>query len=167
MNPDCQLSVVLVSDFEPSGSRSWKDEKALVQALARQEIDEPYEVILVESAQHRAEPVPASLYEAVPNLQVHYFDSIKSAALKDYGVLQARGRYVAVLESDCLPEPQWLGRLFQIVRNGEWAIASGRSPDRHQLAFGTHCDKRRRDRPAQWNAQCRVRRRTRHPAPVR
>ena len=118
-----------------SASKSWKDEKALVQALARQEIDEPYEVILVESARHRAEPVPASLYEALPNLQIHYFDSLKSAALKDYGVLQARGRYVAVLESDCLPEPQWLGRLFEIVHNGEWAIASGRTHYGHETTY--------------------------------
>ncbi len=127
MNKKCQLSVVLVSDFEPNHSKSWKNERALIQALADQDIAEPFEVILVESEQKRDQTVPAYLYHSIPDLKVHYYDSIKSATLKTYGVSLSSGRYIAVLESDCVPSKNWLRLLLEVIVNKEWVVASGRT----------------------------------------
>ena len=127
MNKKCRLSVVSVSDFEPNQSKLWKDERALIKALANQDIQESFEVILVESKQNLDQIVPTDFYHFIPDLKVHYYDSIKSAALKDYGVILSSGEYVAVLESDCVPSRNWLRLLLEAVVNNEWVIASGRT----------------------------------------
>lgn len=127
MTDELRLSVVMVSDFEPSHLKSWRDEKALIQALSEQDINEHFEVILVESEQSRNQIVPEEFYHLIPNFNLHYFDSIKSAALKDYGVSCANGRYIAVLESDCIPSKNWLRLLLGAITNNEYVIASGRT----------------------------------------
>jgi len=127
MKDDCFLSVVMVSDFEPTDTKSWKDELALVHALAQQDVQEQFEVLLIESEESRDQEVPSSLYEMIPGLSVHYFDSVKSADLKDYGVRLARGKYVAVLESDCVPTRDWLRALLGAMSRNDWDIVSGRT----------------------------------------
>jgi glycosyltransferase involved in cell wall biosynthesis len=118
------LSVIMVSDFEPGETKSWKDEQLLLESLAQQDIEEDFELILVESSVHRDEGVPEFFYDSFPNLKVVYFDSEQSAKLKDYGVSLSSGEYIAVIESDCQPSPNWLRMLLKAVRENAWAISS-------------------------------------------
>jgi hypothetical protein len=127
MNEKYRLSVVLVSDFEPTSTKSWKDERELLQALADQDIEEPFEVILVESEQNKNQTVPDELYQLIPDLIVGYYDSDQSATLKDFGVGLSSGEYIAVLESDCIPGNNWLRLLLEPVVNNDCAISSGRT----------------------------------------
>lgn len=127
MSEKCRLSVVLVSDFEPTSMKSWKDERALLLALANQDIQEPFEVVLVESEQNKKQVVPDELYQLIPDLIIGYYDSDQSATLKDFGVGLSSGDYIAVLESDCIPGTNWLRLLLGPVINNDCAISSGRT----------------------------------------
>lgn len=127
MSEKLRLSVVLVSDFEPTSIKSWKDELALLQALADQDIDEPFEVVLVESEENKNQKVPDELYQLIPNLIVGYYQSDQSATLKDFGVGLTSGEYIAVLESDCIPGKNWLRLLLAPVINDGYVISSGRT----------------------------------------
>lgn len=127
MSKTHRLSVVLVSDFEPTSTKSWKGERALLQALADQDIEEPFEVVLVESEQNKNQTVPEQLYQLIPDLIVGYYDSDQSATLKDFGVGLSSGEYIAVLESDCIPSANWLRLLLEPVVNKDYAISSGRT----------------------------------------
>jgi len=129
------LSVVSVSDYEPGAEKTWNDEKALIIAIAEQDLAIPFEVILVESTKHRGQPVPSEFFDLIPDLKVHYCDSEQSATLKDYGVSVSNGTYIAVLESDCIPAKNWLRLLLEAVDAQEYDIVSGRTYYGEETAY--------------------------------
>jgi hypothetical protein len=135
MSKKHRLSVVLVSDFEPSDTKSWKDERLLLQSLANQDIEEPFEVVLVESEHNKSQTVPDELYHLIPDLIIGYYDSDQSATLKDFGVGLTSGEYIAVLESDCVPSKNWLRLLLEPVVNNQCAISSGRTYYGEQTSY--------------------------------
>ena len=121
------MSVVVVSDYAAGGEKGWADMRGALTALARQDFDEPTEFLLVESERFR-EGFPADLADLVPGLRVHFFDDDTSYALKNEGVRLARGEYVAMLDADCIPEPNWLRDMVAVMRAHPKAGAvSGRS----------------------------------------
>lgn len=121
------LSVVVVSDFE-SGEKTWKDEIAMAGALAHQDIDIDFDLIIVENGAHHNKPPPKIIGDTFPGAKIVYYDSEKSAALKDYGVSLCDTEWVAILEADALPEPDWLRRLIQAAtKNPEYDVFSGRT----------------------------------------
>ena len=122
-----RISVVSVSDYEPTGTKSWQHEKGLINALAEQDLGEPFELILVESALAANQEIPPELFAKIPELSVHYCESNQSAKLKDFGVRLSSGDYVAVLESDCIPSSNWLRVLLDAVTTGGYDAASGRT----------------------------------------
>ena len=125
---ETSLSVVVVSDFEPASQKSWRDEIRLLRALAKQDLPQPFEVIVVESRVHRNEPAPPGMYKTVPNMRLEYCDANTSAAMKDHGVTLATGDWIAVIEADCTPEPDWLRLLLEAaIRNPEVDAVSGRT----------------------------------------
>lgn len=127
MNPPESLSVVVVSDFESPGEKTWRDERHILQALHAQDIDCPFEVILVENEGAR-NSVPEALYDMVPDLKVVFCGHTQSARLKDFGVTRASGTLVAVLEADCLPNPGWLRTLVASMQaHPEISVVSGRT----------------------------------------
>jgi hypothetical protein len=127
LDKEIKLSVVTVSDYEPDGIKTWHDERKILSALSHQDINIDFEVILVESKAVSQQDVPTELYKMLPNLKVIYFDSDKSATLKDYGVSQSVGQYIAVLESDCVPSENWLQLLLEAVDQNNYDAASGRT----------------------------------------
>lgn len=128
MESDYRLSVVMVSDYEPNSIKSWECETALIHSLAEQDISESFEVILVESEQNIDQSIPAKLRQLLPNLKILYYPSTKSAVLKDFGVSQSNSRYVAVLESDCIPSNNWLRLLLEALTiNEDYVVSSGRT----------------------------------------
>ena len=122
------LSVVVVSDYEAGSQKTWRDELRMVEALARQDLALPFEVIVVESARHRHEPPPERLFEAIPDLRLTFVEAEDSATMKNHGVTVARGAAIALVEADSAPEADWLGLLSEsLVRHPEVDAVSGRT----------------------------------------
>lgn len=121
------VSVIVVSDFEGGGQRSWRSEREILEALARQDIRQPFEVLLVESERYR-NATPSHLGDIYPGLRIIYAPETQSARLKDFGVSQVSAEFVAVLEADCLPNPSWLRVLVDALRQRpDVSAVSGRT----------------------------------------
>ena len=125
--PPSSLSVVVVSDYEASEEKTWKDERHILYALAAQDIGKPFPVILVENTSVQ-DSVPPELYKIVPQLKIIFADESQSARLKNEGVKHAHTAYVAVLEADCLPNQEWLRVLEEaLLTHPDFSIAGGRT----------------------------------------
>jgi len=111
---DAQVSVILVSDYE-GGSKTWENERLVLEALAAQDIGEPFDVLMVEHGAARA-TVPADLLTMCPRSRIVFHDDERSAALKDFGVGQVSTEFVAVFESDCVPTRSWLRLTLDALR---------------------------------------------------
>ena len=127
MNSQPSVSVVVVSDYEGHDNKTWKDEHLILAALAEQDIDEPFEVFLIQNNEFR-ETFPDFLFEIVPDLKVVFSDECQSAKLKDYGVQKTTTEYVAVVEADCVPCREWLRVLVSVLRSKkDISVVSGRT----------------------------------------
>jgi hypothetical protein len=125
--PGGGLSVIVVSDFEEGAQRSWLNERGILEGLARQDIHEPFEVVLVENERHR-DTIPSDLLTICPGLRIVYSPATRSAELKDFGVSQVDSELVGVLEADCIPNPPWLRVLVDVFRrHPEVSAVSGRT----------------------------------------
>jgi hypothetical protein len=120
-------SVVLVSDYAGGDIQAWDDLRSSLTALARQDIDEPIEVLLVESSQH-AGGIPPDLAVILPALKVVTCPTASSYALKNEGVRAATAELVLLLDADCTPAHDWLRRAVESMRaHPEAAAISGRT----------------------------------------
>jgi hypothetical protein len=127
MQHTSRISVVVVSDYEASEEKSWAEEHKNLKALSKQDIQEPFDVILVENSRAR-DSVPASLYQIIPHLKIIFAESSQSAILKDYGTKHVQTEFVAVMEADCVPNEKWLRILVDSLRkNNAISIVSGRT----------------------------------------
>ena len=125
-NVDTVVSVVIVSDFEDDAKTLWRTERGLLEALARQDFMEPFEVILVESERYRDET--QDLAKICPRLRIVYSAETQSAKRKDFGVSSANAELVAVLDADCLPNQSWLRILVAVLRERtDVSVVSGRT----------------------------------------
>ena len=121
------VSVIVVSDYEDAGQKSWRSEREILAALARQDFGRPFEVVLVESEQHR-DAAPRDLLAICAGSRIVYAPETQSARLKDFGVGQVDADLVAILEADCLPNPPWLRVLVDVLRQRpDVSAASGRT----------------------------------------
>jgi hypothetical protein len=129
------VSVIVVSDFEERGPRSWRSERAILESLARQDIEQPFEVVLLEGEQHR-DAAPPDLTASCAGSRVVYAPETQSARLKDFGVSQVTTDLVAVLEADCVPNPSWLRVLVDVLhRRPDVAAVSGRTSYGHETMY--------------------------------
>lgn len=121
------VSVIVVSDYAGGDAKAWDDLRRSLGALARQDIDEPIEVLLVESREH-ADRVPDDLRAILPSLKVVASPATSSYALKNDGVRAAAGELVVLLDADCTPARDWLRRAVESMRaHPEAAAISGRT----------------------------------------
>jgi hypothetical protein len=121
------ISVVIVSDYAAGGAQSWRDIRTAFCALARQDLDEPVEFLLIESECFR-DQLPPDLLKILPSARTLFFPETDSYPLKNHGVEAASGEYVAILDADCIPDSTWLRRLLRILRdNSRLAAVSGRT----------------------------------------
>lgn len=122
-----RLTVVLVADTE-DGDKDWHDEIACVDALAAQDIEEPFNILIVENKRHEGAPLPERLTKALPNIDFLYADATSSGALKDAAVARCETEWVAVLDADCIAAPDWLRLLMTAVDdNPDYDVFSGRT----------------------------------------
>jgi hypothetical protein len=107
--------------------RSWATERAVIDALARQDFSERFETILVEHDAFK-DAFPGELLAGLPGARVEFSPATTSAELKDEGVRRASGELVAVIEADCTPAPDWLRHLVSALReHPECAAVSGKT----------------------------------------
>jgi hypothetical protein len=120
------ISVIVVSDYGSTSTRSWNDERACLDALAAQDFDEPVEVILSEDERFRAS-VPADVAER-PDLRLVFTAAPTSYALKNAGVRAASAPLVALIDADCRADPDWLRHLVAALRSRpDISVVSGRT----------------------------------------
>lgn len=111
--PNAALSVVLVSEFQAGETRDWREERRMLEALARQDIGVDFDVILVESEAARGSQVPDDFARIMPaGVKVVYGPFDQSSPLKNFAVEHCNAALIAVLETDVTPDPGWLGRLY-------------------------------------------------------
>jgi hypothetical protein len=79
---DLALSVIVVSDYEEDAPRLWLTTPRILEALARQDFPEPYEVLLVENERYR-DTAPPDLPAICPRLTILCSPETQSARLKD------------------------------------------------------------------------------------
>src|SRR5262245_50903727 len=121
------VSVVVVSDCESQPRRSWHTERRVLRALARQDLLEPIEVILVENERRRRE-IPPDLLTICPRFRIVFSAESQSAKLKNVGADSTDAELVAVLDADCLPNEAWLRVLVAVLRERpDVAAVSGRT----------------------------------------
>lgn len=121
------VSVVIVSDYAPGAGDAWHDVRRALGALAAQDLDEPFECVLLASSGDDAS-VPPDLATSFPQLRVVTDPARDSYGLKNAGVRAATADLVAILDADCTPRPDWLRRGLAALRADPGAIAvSGRT----------------------------------------
>jgi|GEM_PF-1658592 len=122
-----RLTILVVSEFE-TGEKNWADEREIVETLAQQDFDLPYDLIIVESTANQDIPPPKEITHHFPDVKFLYHDSECSAALKNYGVDHIQSEWTFVLEADAMPQPGWLQALWQAAQtHSEYDIFTGRT----------------------------------------
>ena len=96
---------------------------AVLTALERQDLDEPFEVVVVASG---GDATPDIVRRGHPaTLLLHSPDRLTPGAARNAGVDAATGREViAFLAADCIPAPDWLRRRVEAHRRGH-ALVGG------------------------------------------
>jgi hypothetical protein len=123
----CEITVVVVSDFEAYEVKTWQDERRVLKALAQQDIKEPFEALLVENISAQSY-VPPDLMDICQNTKIVFCETDKSDQMKDYGVRHSSSDYITVMEADCLPNQCWLRVLIaQLREKPEYSVVSGRT----------------------------------------
>lgn len=91
-----------------------------VAALLDQRLDEPFEVVVVDSG-----PIPASLGAEAPNLRtVRSERRLLPGEARNAGVDAAAGEHIAFCSDDCVPVPGWLSARLAAHRAGH-ALVGG------------------------------------------
>jgi glycosyltransferase involved in cell wall biosynthesis len=88
--------------------------------LRAQTIDEPYEVIVVDSGDDGTDAYVRAEYPEVR--LIHSADRLGVGAARNRGTAAARGPYVAFLADDCRVAPDWLERRVARHRDGFEAV---------------------------------------------
>ncbi len=94
-----------------------------VEALLRQEVPVPYEVIVVDSTADGTAERLAARFPACRTIALE--TRTPQAMARNIGVAAARGEYVALTDHDCLVPPDWLARLLRRHAAGEYAAVGG------------------------------------------
>jgi cellulose synthase/poly-beta-1,6-N-acetylglucosamine synthase-like glycosyltransferase len=88
-----------------------------LSALAAQELDRPYEVIVVDSGSKDA---TVELVRSAPVVSALLFNpGGEPAGSRNLGASRARGPVLAFTDGDCEPVPQWLSAGLQAISNAD------------------------------------------------
>ena len=121
------VSVVIVSDYASGETMGWDLFRAALEALARQDFEGPTEFLLSECADSEQQ-IPSDLTTILPSLKVVPSSASTSFGLKNEGVRAASADIVALIDADCIPDPDWLRHLMDAMRRHPNVVAvSGRT----------------------------------------
>jgi hypothetical protein len=125
--PQPVISVIVVSDYNSAEQRTWNDERTCLEAVAAQDLKEPFEVIVSEDEKYRT-TFPDELLSIVPRTRVIYSTESTSYGLKNAGARAAEAPIIVLLDADCKPGPDWLRLIVETMRaHPEVAAVSGRT----------------------------------------
>lgn len=102
-----RLSVIVVSDYAAGSEKSWGGIRRALLAWADQEGHPAEEFILVESTRFEGR-IPSDVVKIVPNMKILYIDAESSYELKNRAVESSTGDWLAIVDTDCLPQRSWL-----------------------------------------------------------
>ncbi|MBI4261556.1 MAG: glycosyltransferase [Actinobacteria bacterium] len=95
---------------------------ACLRGLRAQDLDEPFEVVVVSSG---PDATPHIVRRGFPEVRAfHSEERLGPGAARNAGVARSRGEVVAFLAADCVPEPAWLRRRVEAHRAGH-ALVGG------------------------------------------
>jgi glycosyltransferase involved in cell wall biosynthesis len=94
-----------------------------VDALLRQELDVPYEVIVVESSGDGTAERLCRRFSACRVIALGV--QTAQAAARNLGIAEARGSYIALTDHDCLVPPDWIARLLARHETGHYSAVGG------------------------------------------
>lgn len=89
---------------------------ACLQALLKQRLDEPYEIIVVDDGSHDRTPCLASLSQ--PTVKLLSQPHKGAAAARNRGFMSACGEIILFTDADCEPVPDWAAALVRAIRAG-------------------------------------------------
>jgi Glycosyl transferase family 2 len=124
---DPVVTVVITSDYASGKPEGWRDLRATLAGLARQDFAEAAEFLLIESLE-LVPKIPFDLKTILPSLRVVASPETYACALKNEGARAASADLVALLDGDCTPDSAWLRCLVEATRqHPEVAVVSGRT----------------------------------------
>jgi hypothetical protein len=129
MNTDqnAGLSIIVVSDYAAGWNKSWEDLRRALRAWANQEGKPAEGFLLVESSQFKSE-IPSDVADLIPGMKILYLEAESSYEVKNLAVEKAAGEWVAIVDADCVPQPDWLQVLrAAIARHPDVAAVSART----------------------------------------
>jgi len=101
------VSVIIVADYAAGEAETCAGLRMVLQELAKQTFAGRAEFILVESERFR-HGLSAELLATLPALRTVFAEPRNSFALRNIGIQHAAAEIIAFLDTDCVPEPDWL-----------------------------------------------------------
>jgi glycosyltransferase involved in cell wall biosynthesis len=100
--------------------RSASTIRECLAALAVQQLEVPYEVIVVDSSDDETAEI---VRREFPEVQlVHLLQQTGPELARNLGARQARGDVLAFIDSDCVAPSDWLSRLYALMGKGYEAV---------------------------------------------
>jgi glycosyltransferase involved in cell wall biosynthesis len=124
--PAVRISVVV-----PTCNRAARMER-LLGALAAQDLDEPFEVVVVDDASTDDTVARLESFLTTLDLPVTLLTSAANtgpAGARNRGWLAAGGDLIAFTDDDCVPDPGWLRTLAATLDEADIVIGRTRPPD--------------------------------------
>ena len=91
-----------------------------LSALSNQQLELPYEIILVDSA---SDPAVERTAKPFPKIRLVRSETrLSCGQAKNLGAEYARAEYFAFTDADCIPEEKWLLSVYQALQAGKLAV---------------------------------------------
>jgi glycosyltransferase involved in cell wall biosynthesis len=95
--------------------------------VSRQKLERSlFEVVVVDDGGQDAAEVAEELREALPVRALVHARRRGPGAARNAGAAAARGRFIAFIDDDCVPDQEWLGALLASLRRAPGALVGGR-----------------------------------------
>ncbi len=95
-----------------------------LNALLKQDICEPFEIIVVDSSK---DATPQIIRDKFPQVQLIHFDrQTDHGSARNIGIAQAKGKkLICLVDSDCVTPPDWLSRMVKAHQNPDIGVVGG------------------------------------------
>jgi len=114
--PEPKISVII-----PAYNAEKTIRRAL-EAVMKQDVSEPFEVIVVDDGSQDA---TAQIVRAFPSVVYIHQPNAGSAAARNRGAAAARGEVFLFTDSDCVPHPDWVRLMTAAFRDGGAGAVAG------------------------------------------
>jgi glycosyltransferase involved in cell wall biosynthesis len=94
-----------------------------LNALLQQDLDEQFEIIVVDSSQ---DATPRIIREDFPQVKLIHFDQrTDHGSARNIGIAQARGEIICLVDSDCVTPRDWMSRMISAHQDPEIGVVGG------------------------------------------